>query len=135
MGAHLQEDVEHVGVGLLDLVKEHDAVRPPAHRLGQQPALPEPDVPRGRAQQLAHRVPLHKLAHVEPHQRILHGHQRSPPQGAVARHGSRRCTLWWHAHKRPRVTAAGSNGPSIGGLSAIAAEGATHPRGKMLREG
>jgi hypothetical protein len=33
----LQEDVEDVGVGLLDLVEEHDAVGPASHRLGQMP--------------------------------------------------------------------------------------------------
>ena len=35
----LQEDVEHVAVRLLDLIEEDDAVRPPADRLRQLPAL------------------------------------------------------------------------------------------------
>src|SRR5690606_27663535 len=32
---HLQEDVEDLRVGLLDLVEQHDRVGPTAHRLGE----------------------------------------------------------------------------------------------------
>ena len=46
---HLQQDVEDVGVGLLDLVEQHDGVRPAAHRLGQLAALLVADVAGRRA--------------------------------------------------------------------------------------
>jgi hypothetical protein len=35
----LQQDAEHVGVGLLDLVKQDDAAGPPAHSLRQLAAV------------------------------------------------------------------------------------------------
>jgi len=68
---HLQESVEDVGVGLLDLVEEDDRVWPPAHGLGQLAALVVADVARGRADQAGHRVLLHVLRHVEAHERVL----------------------------------------------------------------
>ncbi len=43
---HLQQDVEHVGVGLLDLVEQHHRVGPAAHRLGELAALLVADVAR-----------------------------------------------------------------------------------------
>ncbi len=43
---HLEEDLVHVGVRLLDFVEQHDAVGPPAHRLGQHAALAVADVAR-----------------------------------------------------------------------------------------
>ena len=62
----LQQDVEDVGVGLLDLVEEDHAVGPAPHRLGQLPALLVADVARRRADHPRHRVLLHVLRHVEP---------------------------------------------------------------------
>src|SRR5438105_4079689 len=56
---------------LLDLVEEHDAVRPPPHRLGELPALVVADVARGRADQARDGVPLLVLRHVEAHHRAL----------------------------------------------------------------
>ena len=35
-----------VGMGLLDLVEEHDGVRPAADRLGELPTLLVADIPR-----------------------------------------------------------------------------------------
>ena len=67
----LQQDVEHVGVRLLDLVEEDDGVRPPAHGLRELPALLEADVARRRADEARHGVLLHVLRHVEPHHRLL----------------------------------------------------------------
>ena len=43
---HLQQGVEHVRVGLLDLVEEHHRVRAAAHRLGELAALLVADVAR-----------------------------------------------------------------------------------------
>ena len=62
---HLQQDVVDVGVRLLDLVEQHDAVRMRAHGVDEQAALLEADVAGRRADQPRHRVLLHVLAHVE----------------------------------------------------------------------
>ena len=45
---HLEEDLMHVGMGLLDLVEQNDAVGAPPHRLRQAPALAIADI-AGRA--------------------------------------------------------------------------------------
>src|SRR5438270_396975 len=45
----LKQDIEDVGVSLLDLVKQHDRVRPAAHGLGELAALLIADVARGRS--------------------------------------------------------------------------------------
>ncbi len=46
---HLQQDVENVGMRLLDLVEQDDAVRMRADRVNEQAALLEADVPGRRA--------------------------------------------------------------------------------------
>ena len=68
---HLQQRVEHVRVGLLDLVEQHDRVGPAAHRLGQLAALLVADVAGRRADQPRDRVLLHVLGHVDPDHRVL----------------------------------------------------------------
>ena len=68
---HLQQHVEHLRVRLLDLVEEHDRVRPPANRLGELAAFVVPDVARRRADQARDRMPLLVLAHVDAHHRVL----------------------------------------------------------------
>ncbi len=62
---HLQQDVEDVGVGLLDLVEQHHRVRPAAYRLGELAALLVADVAGRRADQAGDRVLLRVLAHVD----------------------------------------------------------------------
>ena len=62
---HLQQDVHHIRMRLLDLVEQHDVVRMLAHRIHQQAALLEAHVARRSANQPRHRVLLHVLAHVE----------------------------------------------------------------------
>mmetsp|Transcript_388 Transcript_388/g.857 ORF Transcript_388/g.857 Transcript_388/m.857 type:complete len:369 (-) Transcript_388:28-1134(-) len=64
---HLQQHVEHARMRLLDLVQEDDAVRPPAHRLRELPALIVAHVAGWRAHEPRHAVLLHVLAHVQPH--------------------------------------------------------------------
>jgi small-conductance mechanosensitive channel len=64
----LQQHVEDVRVRLLDLVEQQHRVRLLRDRLGQQAALVEADVARRRADQAAHRMALHVLAHVEADQ-------------------------------------------------------------------
>ena len=65
---HLQQDVEDVRMRLLDLVEQQHRVRLLGDGLGQQPALVESDIARGRADQPRHGVTLHVLGHVEAHQ-------------------------------------------------------------------
>ena len=61
----LQQDVEEIGVRLLDLVEHEHAVGVLADGVGQKAALIEADVARRRADQARDRVSLHVLAHVE----------------------------------------------------------------------
>ena len=61
----LQQQVEHVRVGLLDLVEQQHAVRLLGDRFGEQPALVEAHVARRRADQARDRVALHVFGHVE----------------------------------------------------------------------
>ena len=68
---HLQQDVEDVGVGLLDLVEQDDGVRAPAHRLGELAALLVADVAGGRADEPRDGVLLHVLRHVDADHRVL----------------------------------------------------------------
>ena len=68
---HLEENVEYIRMGLLHLVQQHHRVRLAADRLGQVAAFLEADVARRRADQAGHRVFLHELGHIDPHQRLL----------------------------------------------------------------
>ena len=61
----LQEDVVHVGMRLLDFVKEEHRVRVFRHGVGQQPALVEAHVAGRRSDEASHRVRLLVLGHVE----------------------------------------------------------------------
>ena len=61
----LEQDVEDVRVRLLDLVEQDDLVGPPTDGLGELAALLVADVPGRRADEAAHRVLLHVLAHVD----------------------------------------------------------------------
>src|ERR1043165_9681457 len=67
----LQHHVEDLGMRLLDLVEEHDRVRPPSDRLGELPALLVTDVARRRADETRDGVALHVLRHVDAHHGVL----------------------------------------------------------------
>ena len=67
----LQQHVEGVGVGLLDLVEQDHRVGPAAYGLGELTALVVADVAGGRADQAAHRVLLHVLRHIDADDRRL----------------------------------------------------------------
>ena len=67
----LQQRVEDVGVGLFDLVEEHDGERLATNGFGELTALFVTDVARRRADEAAHRVLLHVLGHVELDERVL----------------------------------------------------------------
>ena len=68
---NLEEDVEHVGVRLLDLVEEHDGVRTPPDGLGELAALVIAHVSGRGTDELGDGVLLHELGHVEADERIL----------------------------------------------------------------
>ena len=61
----MQEDVEHVGVGLLNLVEEHYGVGLAAHSLGELSALIITDVARRCTDESGHGELLLILAHVD----------------------------------------------------------------------
>ena len=67
----LEERVEDVRVGLLDLVEQDDGERLAAHLLGELAALFEADVAGRRTEQSRHRVLLAVLGHVEADERVL----------------------------------------------------------------
>jgi hypothetical protein len=62
---HLQQHVEHVGVGLFDLVEQHHLVGPPSHRLGERAAFLVADIAGRRADQAGDRMLLHVFRHVD----------------------------------------------------------------------
>ena len=68
---HLQQHVEHVGMRLLDLVKQHHRIGPAPHRLAQLAAFLVTDVTRRRADEPRDGVFLHVFAHVYPHHGVL----------------------------------------------------------------
>ena len=68
---HLQQDVEHVGMGLLHLIEQHHAVGVAAHGLGQLAALVVAHVSRRRSDQALHGELLHVLGHVDAHHGLL----------------------------------------------------------------
>ena len=65
--SHLQEDVEDIRVGLLDLIKENHRVRLAANGLRELPPRLVTDVARRGAGEARDRVRLHVLGHVEAH--------------------------------------------------------------------
>ena len=67
----LEQDVEDVGVGLLDLVEQQHRVGLAAHGLGQLAALVVADVAGRRADEPRDRVLLHVLGHVDADHRVL----------------------------------------------------------------
>jgi hypothetical protein len=68
---HLQQDVEHIRVGLLDLVHQDHGVRPAADGLGQVTALLVADIAGRRADESGHGVLLHELGHVDADHGLL----------------------------------------------------------------
>ncbi len=92
---HLEEQVEDVGVRLLDLVEEEHAVRLAADGLGQKSALFAVDVTRRRADEALRHVLFHELAHVEASHRLLVVEQelaRAPSRAPSCRRRSVRGT-------------------------------------------
>ena len=63
---HLQQDVEHIRVGLLHLVQQQHRIGAAAHRLGEITPLLVAHIAGGRADEAGHGMTLHKLGHVHP---------------------------------------------------------------------
>ena len=68
---HLQQDVENIGMRLLDLVEQHHLIGAAAHRLGQRAALLIADIARGRTDQTRHRVLFHIFRHIDAQHRAV----------------------------------------------------------------
>ena len=69
---HLQQDVEDIGVGLLDFIEQHDRVGLAPHGLGELSALVVTDVSRRRTDQTRDAVTLLVFAHVDSrHHRVV----------------------------------------------------------------
>jgi hypothetical protein len=69
----LQQQIEHIGMRLLDFVEQQHTVRMLGDGFGEQAALIEAHVARRGADQPRHRVTLHVLRHVEAHELHAHG--------------------------------------------------------------
>ena len=67
---HLQQDIEHVRVGFLDLVEEDHGVGAAAHRFGQLSTFLEAHVSGRGTDQAGHRMFLHVLGHIDAHHRV-----------------------------------------------------------------
>ena len=68
---HLQQDAPDIRVRLFDFVKEDDAIRAAADRLGQLTAGFVADIAGRRAEEPADRVLLAVLAHVDAHETLF----------------------------------------------------------------
>ena len=68
---HLQQQVEHLRVRLLDFIEQHHRIGPAPHRLGELASFLVAHVARWRPDQTGHGIALHELAHVEPHQSLF----------------------------------------------------------------
>ena len=73
---HLQQQVEHIGMGLLHFIEKQHRIGPATHGLRELPPFLVTDVARRSTDQPGHGVPLHELAHVEANQRLLFIKQR-----------------------------------------------------------
>jgi hypothetical protein len=67
----LQEHVEDVRMGLLDLVEEHYGIRATPHLLGQESALFVADIAGRSSEEPGHGELLHVLRHVHPDESVL----------------------------------------------------------------
>ncbi len=67
----LQEGVEDLRVGLLDLVEEHHGVGPPPHRFGEVAPFLVADIAGRRADEAGDGVLLHEFRHVQSNHRLL----------------------------------------------------------------
>ncbi len=64
---YLQQDVEHIRMGLFDFIEEQDAVRLAAHRLGQLSSFFIADIAGRSADQARYGKLLHVFRHIDAH--------------------------------------------------------------------
>jgi hypothetical protein len=67
----LQQHIEHLGVRLLDLIEQHDAIGSASDGFGELPALLIADIAGRRADEAGDGVALHVFTHVKAHQVAL----------------------------------------------------------------
>ncbi len=67
----LQQDVEDIGMRLLDFIEQHDRIRPTTNGFGQLAAFVVADISRRRADQASDCVFFHVLAHVDADHGLL----------------------------------------------------------------
>ena len=67
----LQQQTQHLRVGFLDLIQQHQAVGAAANRLGQLAALIVADIAGRRADEPGHGVLFHIFRHIQPQHGIL----------------------------------------------------------------
>ena len=77
---HLQQQVEHIGMGLLDLVQQHHGIGMATHLFRKHSPLLESNVTWRCAHQTAGIVLFHEVAHIHPNQGILAA-EEEPSQG------------------------------------------------------
>ena len=68
---HLQQQVEHLRMGLLHLIEQQHRVGPAPHRFGELAPLLVAHVAGRCPHQPGHRIALHEFAHVEAHQGLF----------------------------------------------------------------
>ena len=112
----LEEDLVHVGMRLLDLVQQHDAVGLAPHRLGQPAALAVADIARRRALQRRDRVRLLELRHVDRDQVLLAAVERvGQRQRGLRLADAARAAQQEHADRLGRVLEPGARGLDAAG--------------------
>ena len=68
---HLQQNVEHIRMRLLDFVEQDHGIRTAAHGFGELTAFVISHVSRRRADEPRDGVFLHELGHVDAHHRLF----------------------------------------------------------------
>ncbi len=105
----LEEHVEDLGVRLLDLVQEDEAVGLAAHGVGELAAVVVADVAGRRADETGDGVPLHELGHVElDHGVFAAEHELGQDAGQVGLADACRAEEDEDADGTPRVLQAGA---------------------------
>lgn len=106
---HLEQDVEHVRMRLLNLVEQHDLVRTPPHGFGQHAAFLIADIARRRADQAGDRMLFHELRHVDAdHRRVIIEQEAGQRLGQLGLADTRRAEEQERAQRPVRILQAGA---------------------------
>ena len=68
---HLQKDIEHVGMRLLDFIEKHDGIRVTAHLLRKLAPVVKAHISGRGTDQLGNGMSLHILGHIDPDQGVF----------------------------------------------------------------